>query len=101
MQLVARARGEGIVARVSSPPDPAVARELARLAAEVTQLRASLDGLAERLGGLVTENATLRARLEHSEQARADLFAQAEHVIELLADSRREVRALQHKGAAG
>lgn len=82
---------------MSSPTDPALARELARVAAELGQLRASIDGLTERVGTLTAENATLRARLEHSERARADLVAQTEHIIELLADSRREVRALQTK----
>ncbi len=82
---------------MSSPTDPALARELARVAAELGQLRTSIDSLTERVGVLTTENAALRGRLEHSERARADLVAQTEHIIELLANSRREVRALQTK----
>ncbi len=54
--------------------DPAVLEELRKL-------RASLDAL-------VAENADLCRRLEHSEAARADLLAQAEHLLDLLAKAR-------------
>ena len=80
---------------MSSPTnDPAPA--LQRLVDEVAELRRTL-------GELIRENAALRARLDHSETARQDLVAQTEHIVELLADSRREVRALQQKvaGAGG
>lgn len=84
-------RGEGIVAAVSSPsPDPTTAAALTKIADELT-------GLRKALAGLTAENASLRARLEQSENARADLVAQTEHIVELLADSRREIRALQGK----
>lgn len=84
--------GQGIVAPVSPPTnDPGPV--LNRLADEVAGLRRTLDGL-------VRENATLRERLEHSETARRDLVAQTEHIVELLADSRRELRALQQKSAS-
>ena len=77
----------------SLPSDSGVADEL-------RQLRLSLDGLSQRLGALTAENADLRQRLELSETARTDLLAQTEHVIELLADCRREIRELQKKGTA-
>ena len=63
----------------SLPSDSGVADEL-------RQLRQSLDGLSQRLGALTAEN--------------TDLLAQTEHVIELLADCRREIRELQKKGTA-
>jgi septal ring factor EnvC (AmiA/AmiB activator) len=85
-----------IVASVSSPPsDPSAAKALARVAEELAALRASVESLAQRLGELVAENRDLRAQLGQSEGARADLRAQTEHMIELLAHSRRELRALQ------
>jgi septal ring factor EnvC (AmiA/AmiB activator) len=93
---VARASGEGIVAPVSSlPSDAAAAAALTRFADELAALRASLDTMNQRLAALTDENARLRHRLEQSEAARADLVAQTEHIVELLADSRRELRALQ------
>ena len=73
---------------------------MARVADELAGLRHSIDALTQRLGLLTDENVTLRARLEQSETARNDLTAQIEHVIELLADARRDVRALQGKGQA-
>lgn len=82
---------QGIVGLVSSPTHdhgPA----LQQLADEVAGLRRSLEAL-------VAENRELRARLDHSETARRDLVAQTEHIVELLADSRRELRALQAKGS--
>lgn len=76
---------------MSSPsPDPATAAALTKIADEVA-------GVRKALAELTAENASLRARLEQSEAARADLVAQTEHIVELLADSRREVRALQAK----
>ena len=83
----------------SLPPDQGAAA-FARVADELASLRHSIDALTQRLGQLTSENTTLRARLEQSEAARADLTAQVEHIIELLADARREVRALQGKGQA-
>lgn len=86
---------------MSSPSsDPGEPAALARCADELRALRASLDALGERLARLIDENALLRARLEQSETARRDLVAQVEHVVELLADSRRELRTLQGKGGA-
>ncbi len=83
----------------SLPSDPGAAA-FARVADELASLRQSVDALTLRLGELAAENTTLRARLEQSEAARSDLVAQVEHIIELLADSRREVRALR-KGEPG
>ena len=80
----------------SLPSDPAA---LARIAAELTSLRQSVEGMAQQLGQLVATNAALQARLEHSERARADLVAQTEHIVEILADARRELRTLQQKPA--
>ncbi len=80
----------------SLPSDPAAA--LVRVAEELTSLRGSIDALAQRLGQLTAENSTLRAQLDHSETARADLVAQVEHLVELLGDSRRELRGLWQKG---
>lgn len=77
-----------------SSPTQDLAQGLQRLADEVALLRRELAGLTQ-------ENAQLRARLEQSETARRDLVAQAEHLVELLADARREVRALQAKAAGG
>lgn len=91
MQRRRTGTGHGIVPRVSSlPSDPAAA--LSRVADE-------LAGLSQQLARLTTENATLRARLEQSEAARADLLAQTERIVELLAEARREVRELQAKKA--
>ena len=77
------------------PPssDPAVTAALTRIADE-------LAGVRQAIAELAAENASLRARLEQSETARADLVAQTEHIVELLADSRREIRALQGKPQA-
>jgi len=85
---------------VSSPSsDPGAAAALARVTDELASLRHSIDALTQRLDRLAAENTTLRTRLAQSETARTDLTAQTEHVIELLAESRREVRALQQKQA--
>ena len=51
------------------------------------------------LTALTAENASLRARLEQSETARADLVAQTEQIVEMLAESRREIRTLQAKAS--
>ncbi|MCK5944025.1 MAG: hypothetical protein KAI24_18715 [Planctomycetes bacterium] len=64
----------------NAEPDP--------VAAELKQLRASLDALAARVGELAAENRDLRDRLEQSQQARTDLVAQAEHLIHELAKAR-------------
>jgi hypothetical protein len=58
---------------------------LARIAKELTSMRESLERL-------VTENARLRERLDASETARADLQAQTEHLLRVLADSRHLLR---------
>lgn len=55
-------------------------------------MRGSIEALAQRLQSLVEQNAALQSRLEQSERARADLLAQSEHVIDLLEESRRELR---------
>lgn len=81
----------------SPTPDPA-ATDLARFADELARLSGSVDAMGNRLQGLTDDNAALRARLEQSERARADLLAQTEHLIELLEQSRRELRAAQGKG---
>lgn len=79
------------------PSDAAVAAALHGVTQELTALRRSIDELGGKLGALTTENAQLRARLEHSEQARTDLATQTERILELLADARRELRHLQPK----
>lgn len=84
---------QGIVAGVSTPT-PDLNLGLQRLADEVAALR-------QTLAGLVQENAQLRQRLDGSEAARRDLVAQAEHLVELLAEARREVRALQAPTGGG
>jgi chromosome segregation ATPase len=85
---------------VPSLPQDSGGAAFARVADELAGLRHSIDALTQRLGQLASENATLRARLDQSEAARTDLTAQIEHIIELLADARREVRALQARGQA-
>lgn len=81
----------------SPSPDPA-ANHLARIADELSSLRASVDAMGQRLQGLTDDNAALRSRLEQSERSRSDLLAQTEHLIELIEQSRRELRAAQPKG---
>lgn len=76
----------------SLPSDPANAA-LQRLADELTQLRVALAAMTQRLDTLATSNQHLHERLERSERARTDLAAQADHLVELLAEARREVRA--------
>lgn len=70
-----------MLASVSTPPSDPVARELAALRAELSQLLA--------------DNRVLRERLDLSEQARRDLAAQTEHLLHLLGESRRELRHLR------
>ncbi len=55
--------------------------------------------MGKSLAALTAENADLRARLEQSERARGDLVQQTEHVIELLAQARRELRAQKPAGS--
>lgn len=56
-------------------------------------MRKSIDALADRVGELAADNTRLRDKLEACNQARADLLAQAEHLIHQLDLSRKEVRA--------
>lgn len=87
---------------MSSPPsDPAIAAALHAVIQELAALRRSMNDLTARLGALTAENSTLRARLEQSERARADLATQSERILELLAEARRELRTLQPKPAGG
>lgn len=73
---------------MSNPaPDP--------VAAELERVRESLDELSARVGQLSAENQELRARLDASQTARADLTAQAEHLVHELGLAREEVRRLQ------
>lgn len=74
--------------RVSTPPSDPIANEL-------QALRASLDELSKRVGELAADNQQLREQLTQSQSARTDLIAQAEHLIQQLAKSREEVRALK------
>lgn len=74
----------------SLPPDPSAA--LGRIADELTRLREQLTTMARRLDTLADDNRSLQARLEQSEQARRDLAAQADHLIELLGEARTELR---------
>ncbi len=75
----------------SLPPDPSAA--LGRIADEMTHLREALTTMARRLDTLADDNRTLQLRLEQSEQARRDLAAQADHLVELLGEARTELRA--------
>lgn len=84
---------EGIVGTVPSLPSDPAAAALQRLADELTQLRVAFGAMSQRLDSLATSNQQLHERLELSERARADLAAQADHLVELLAEARREVRA--------
>ena len=87
-----------MVAAVSSPSsDPTPA--LSRIADELAAVRQSVDGMGKSLAALTAETADLRARLEQSERARGDLVQQTEHVIELLAQARRELRAQKPAGS--
>lgn len=76
----------------SLPSDPTAAA-LQHVADEMTQLRSALAAMAQRLDQLATDNRCMHERLEQSERARTDLAAQADHLVELLAEARREVRA--------
>lgn len=73
---------------VSTPPSDPIANEL-------QALRTSIDGLSERVGELAADNKHLREQLELSQTARADLVAQAEHLIHQLAVARKELRTLK------
>jgi hypothetical protein len=72
---------QGILLAVTTPPSPRIPDE-----------SACLDPAAMR-----DENRRLRETLALSERARADLLAQAEHLLEVIAWSRREIRDLQAK----
>jgi len=74
----------------SLPPDPSAA--LGRIADEMTRLREHVATMARRLDTLADDNRSLHARLEQSEQARRDLAAQADHLVELLGEARTELR---------
>lgn len=80
----------------SLPPDPSAA--LGRIADELTRLREQLTTMARRLDTLADDNRSLHARLEQSEQARRDLAAQADHLIELLGEARTELRTARGPG---
>ncbi|MBL8735278.1 MAG: hypothetical protein JNL12_02505 [Planctomycetes bacterium] len=80
----------------SLPPDPSAA--LGRIADEMTRLRGELAAMARRLDTLADDNRSLQARLEQSEQARRDLAAQADHLIELLGEARTELRTARGPG---
>ncbi len=80
----------------SLPPDPSAA--LGRIADEMTRLRGELATMALRLGTLADDNRSLQARLEQSEQARRDLAAQADHLVELLGEARTELRTARGNG---
>lgn len=69
---------------------------LARIANELTAVRQRLDRLA-------AENEELRGRLECSDRARADLEAQAAHLLDVLAYTREQLRTLsvQQKASGG
>lgn len=70
---------------------PSDSDALARIAEQLAAMRTRLDDLA-------TDNQQLRSRLEASERARAELLAQTEHLIEVLARSRQQLR--EAKGEA-
>lgn len=79
---------------MSSTVDPGAAP---RLHAELQALRLDVDAVRQELTALAAENASLRTQLERSEAARTDLFAQSRHLLDLLAESRREVWHLQSR----
>lgn len=56
-------------------------------------MRAQMVSQAELLRQLGERNDLLQKRLEHSEQARVDLLAETERILELLAEARLELRA--------
>jgi len=77
----------------SGPSSDPTTAALQRLADEMTQLRTAFATMTQRLDQLATDNRCLHERLEHSERARTDLAAQADHLVELLAEARRQLRA--------
>ena len=80
----------------SLPPDPSAA--LGRIADELTRLREQMATMARRLDTLADDNRSQQARLEQSEQARRDLAAQADHLVELLGEARTELRTARGNG---
>ena len=64
----------------------------------MTRLREQLATMGRRLDTLADDNRSLQARLEQSEQARRDLAAQADHLVELLGEARTELRAAHGNG---
>ena len=66
-----------------------------QLTEELRLIRKSIDDLSARVHELAHTNQELRQDLEASQTARADLVAQAEHLIHQLAQSREEVRVLK------
>jgi chromosome segregation ATPase len=63
--------------------------------AELRGLRQAVESLTTKLGELVRHNAELQERLRTSEALRQDLAAQTAHIVELLAQARKELRALR------
>lgn len=84
------ARTQGIVPVVPSLPSDS-GDPISRADDELGQTQQNTDFLAE--------NADLHRRLEQSEAARRDLVAQTEHLIELLAVSRKKIRELKGPSA--
>lgn len=61
-------------------------------------MREHLATMTRRLDTLADDNRSLQARLEQSEQARRDLAAQADHLVELLGEARTELRTARGNG---
>lgn len=80
------------MSRPSSDPAPPAGGEPADPTQRLAELTAAIALLQ-------AENADLRTRLQLSEAARTDLVAQFDHVLELLGDSRRQLRACWAKDA--
>ena len=64
------------------------------------QIALQLQALGERVEMLAADNRRLHDRLAASEAARADLFAQAEHLMHMLDLARRELRQLKGEAAS-
>jgi len=79
------------VAVVSSLPQEWIAA-LQQMSGELAAIREQLAAQAAQLQRLEDRNTILHSKLEHSEQARVDLLAQTERILELLAEARQELR---------
>ena len=72
-------------------------REVAELTAKVATLEQAVSGLTQRIAALAQPDLVrdLLARAEHAERAQRELADQSQHLLQLLADARRELRGLK------